>query len=337
VRDEIRLRLVAEEQRSRKRMRSPGDLLKRLCSDEDYLDSAVIGGASVAQIIAGKVQETQIPQQVREAFHDQYPNLHESFVHAVQRLSTHPEQLRGLVNGVKGKVFELQYVEWLNHGHLPSGFTAELAHSANNPAWDISVKDHAGHVSELLQLKASQSLSYAMEALRLHPNIDVVIPHDVFGQVANHPELLGHVIDGGHTMIAMNSTMESSVLHSEAADIHFHFPVIGIAFIVGTSYLQYRRGAISLDEVMGKGLERSLLSVISTAAAWGSAALLHIPGVGLPVGLGARLLLGKLVDRHKRRAVLTQHVTILKESRHSLQAVLRRPLNVETRHWLPGS
>ena len=91
---------------------------------------------------------------------------------------------------MKGKLFEINYVDYLNHGHLPDGLTAELAHNATNPAWDIVIHDQHGHVAELVQLKATASLSYVHEAIAAHPNIDVVVPHDMYEQMANHLTIL---------------------------------------------------------------------------------------------------------------------------------------------------
>ena len=54
----------------------------------------VIGGVELKDIVAGKVAESRIPPEVVHAFHEQYPNVNESFVAAVHRLSGHPEQLR---------------------------------------------------------------------------------------------------------------------------------------------------------------------------------------------------------------------------------------------------
>ena len=93
----------------------------------------------------------------------------------------------GLVNGVKGKLFELDYAGWLNHGHLPAGWTADLAHHANNPGWDIVIHDAHGQVDALLQLKATESLNYVREAIAAHPDIDVVVPHEIYEKAGRQP------------------------------------------------------------------------------------------------------------------------------------------------------
>lgn len=80
------------------------DLLRRAVSSEDYVDTAIIGGVSVADLIAGKVAEARIPSIVIDAYELQYPGLaeHWTFTQRAQALYDQPDQLRGLISGVKG-------------------------------------------------------------------------------------------------------------------------------------------------------------------------------------------------------------------------------------------
>src|SRR5258708_38768139 len=79
-------------------LKTPNDLMRRAVSAEDFMDTAVIGGISVADLIEGRISESQIPQDVRDAFEAQYPQHTLSFAHAIQRLSGHPDQIQGLIN-----------------------------------------------------------------------------------------------------------------------------------------------------------------------------------------------------------------------------------------------
>ena len=76
-----------EIRRTQGPLRKPADLLRRAASSEDVVDSAIIGGVAVADIVAGKIAESQIPPDVLEAFHAQYPQYGSSFVQAVNHLS----------------------------------------------------------------------------------------------------------------------------------------------------------------------------------------------------------------------------------------------------------
>ena len=80
--------------------KKPQDLLNRPAINEDFLDCAVIAGFEIKEILAGHIAESQIPSEVIDAFHQQFPNVHENFVEMVSRLKDDPEALQGLVSGV---------------------------------------------------------------------------------------------------------------------------------------------------------------------------------------------------------------------------------------------
>jgi hypothetical protein len=182
--------------------------------------------AKVSDIIAGKIGEHQIPQDVLDAFHLQYPNM--GFVETVREHASDPDAVAGLVNGIKGKLFEDRYLVWLNDGHLPDGLHAELAHSANNPAWDIAIKDSHGHISELLQAKATSSMGYVREALNAHPDIDVVVTGEVFDSLSQHGDDLAHVINSHENLTTLTDHVGDAISQADAADVAFNIPFIAI-------------------------------------------------------------------------------------------------------------
>lgn len=99
------------------RLSSPRELLDQHFATDPALDAAVIGGYGLRDILAGKVRESEIPPVVLKAFHEQYPHAG-SFVDFVRDHKA-DAALLGIINGIKGKAFELEYVDYLNHGHLP--------------------------------------------------------------------------------------------------------------------------------------------------------------------------------------------------------------------------
>ena len=294
------------------------------------MDSAVIGGVGVADILAGKVAEWQIPSDVVEAFHEQYPQYGSSFVEAVKHLAPNPDQLAGLISGIKGKLFEIDYVDWLNHGHLPDGWTAELAHTANNPAWDIAIHDSHGHVAEVLQLKATESLAYVKEAIAAHPAIDVVIPHELYERLAGHPELLGHVVDGHQNLTDLTHHVSDAAGHADGVGDHAHFPVIApilaIGFAASQNWRRYRTGSITLNQMLQNVGERGLLAVIASGSGWAVGAAAHARGVGIPVAMGVRLFGRQLLHNRDRRKLLAVYVETITASTRNLEAHLTRPL-----------
>ena len=311
-------------------LKKPRDLLHRALASEDFIDAAVIGGVEVTDILAGKVAEWQIPSNVLDAFHAQYPQYGKSFVEAVNHFQGHPEQLAGLINGVKGKLFEIDYIDWLNHGHLPTGYVAEMAHQANNPGWDISIHDSHGHVAELLQLKATESLSYVREAIAAHPDIDVVVPHELYERVADNSSLLSHLTDGHETLHHLNGHVSDAVGHAEAAGAVDHFPLVGPAVVIGlvafSSWRRYRTGKVSADEALRDVRERGILAILSTASGWALAAIAHEPLIGLPTSVAFRLFGGQFLHNRRRRELLEKHITTVSESRRHLELQLKRPL-----------
>ena len=145
------------------RLRSPQELFNQQLAADQCLDATVIGGYGVRDIIAGKVHESQISPLVIKAFHSHYPHAGD-FVDFV-RDHKGDASLLGFINGIKGKAFELEYLDYLNHGHLPAGAVAELATSPTQEGWDIAIRDSTGHVIEHLQLKATESMSYIADAI----------------------------------------------------------------------------------------------------------------------------------------------------------------------------
>jgi hypothetical protein len=310
--------------------KTPRDLLRRALSSEDFVDSAIIGGVGIADLLAGRIAEWQLPSDVVEAFHAQYPQYGSSFVEAVKHLAPNPDELAGLVSGIKGKLFEIDYVDWLNHGHLPDDWTAELAHSPTNPAWDIAIHDDHGHVAEVLQLKATESLAYVKEAIAAHPDIDVVVPHELYERLADHPELLGHVVDGHQSLTELTHHVSDATDHADGVGDHFHFPVIApilaIGFAAGQNWSRYRTGRVTLNQMLQNVGERGLLAVIASGAGWAVGALAHTSGVGIPVAMGVRLFGQQLLHNRDRRKLFTIYIETITASTRNLQAQLPRRL-----------
>lgn len=311
-------------------LKTPADLLRRKVSAEDYIDSAIIAGVELTDILAGKVAESQIPNQVIEAFHEQYPQYGNSFVEAVQHFYNEPDRLMGLVSGIKGKLFEIYYVDWLNHGHLPAGYIADLAEHANNPAWDVAIHDAHGQVAELLQAKASEYLGHAYEALAAHPNIDVVIPEDVYEHLSGHESIFEHLVNGHVNLADVNGTMNDAVDAAHNAGVAEHFPIAGPIIVIGVTawmnFQKYKHNQMPLKEYLQHITERGALSVIASGAGWAVTALAHEPFIGLPVSVGIRLLGGQALHNYHQREKLDCMVAAADESRNALTSGVQKYL-----------
>jgi hypothetical protein len=324
VRPDFRERWLLESAERTQPLKNPRDLLSRPVSSEDYVDSVLIGGMSLKDIIAGKVDEWQIPADVIRAWKLAYPrqSVNGTFLDAVAKHSGDPDTLRGVVSGVKGKLFEINYVDYLNAGHLPSGYTAKLADSATQPGWDIRVLDDHGAVVEQFQNKASECASYVRAAIHADPSIPSVVPRDVFLKLSERPDFVGHLVDGQRTLGELHSEVNSAVEHAGAAALHFHLPVVAVAFTIAQNCSRYRKGSCTLQEAMANIGTRSLLATIASAAGWGASAAAHASIVGVPVAMVVRLFGSQAIHNVGRRRLLTSYVQTVAASRIALKAAI---------------
>jgi hypothetical protein len=97
VKPEVEFRLEDEWRQRRGSLKEPADLLKRAIGSDEFLDHAILGGISIADVATGKVGVAD-SQPVLDAFR-QHPQYGSSFVEAVRNLSVHPDELAGLVRG----------------------------------------------------------------------------------------------------------------------------------------------------------------------------------------------------------------------------------------------
>jgi hypothetical protein len=323
MKDEYRQRWEREYARLQGRLKKPIDLFRRAVSSEDYVDSALIGGAMLSDIIAGKVAEHEIPDDVLHAFHLQYPNQGD-FVDAVREHAHDPEALAGLINGIKGKLFEGRYADWLNDSHLPAGFHAELAHAANNPGWDIAIKDSHGHISDVLQAKATASMDYVHEALNAHPDIDVVTTSEVFDGLAQKGTDLSHLIDSHQDLAGLTDHVGDGVSYAEAAgDVSFHIPVVAIGWAILQNVSKYRKGTIAFEEAW-RNTGRRIGLAFGAAGAGFVVADAFAPGTGILTAVLVRLYGTRVFGNLDLRDLASRSVEKSQESTNYLRRQLPR-------------
>lgn len=125
------------------------------------LDSLMISSAAGVEYYNYGV----IPNDITKAYELAYPDLSQQY--SLQDIidNSSPAEARGYINGIKGKLFELEYVDYLNSGILPDGYEAALAESATKPGWDIQVTDAYGNIADVWQLKAANDAEYVKAAL----------------------------------------------------------------------------------------------------------------------------------------------------------------------------
>ena len=172
---------------------------------------------------------------IEKAYEAAYPNLSSeiSFTDKVKELSN-DQEITGFISGIKGKLFELEYVDYLNSSHLPNGYIASIADNANQQGWDIAIKGPNGEVAELLQAKATDSIYYVQQALEKYPTIDVVTTDEVYSHLVMS-SVSENITNSGISLSTMTEQVELAV-DGVNLSIDFTPPAIALAFIAFTSY-----------------------------------------------------------------------------------------------------
>ncbi|MDC0002853.1 hypothetical protein OAE19_00495 [Porticoccaceae bacterium] len=144
-----------------------------------YIDSAVLSGLSLADMLANGVP-TDVSKAYELAFSEKFGTM--PFTEAWQSYDTHEERL-GFISAMKGKLFEVKYVDHLNDS-LEAGYSAQIAQSPTQAGWDIEVLGPNQEVINQIQLKATTSAAYVRDAIEQYPYIDVVTLEDLKGHFA---------------------------------------------------------------------------------------------------------------------------------------------------------
>jgi hypothetical protein len=282
-------------------------LAKARAKRETLLDALLVGGHSLASYGSS----VAVPAQIRRAYELAYPNLAASHGFTEQVRSLNADQLTGFAAGVKGKLFELKLLEQMNGGGLPEGYQAALAKSASQPGYDLMVFGPDGKVSEVLQAKAADSVSYVQQALERYPHIDVISTQEV----ASHMALLGlgeRVTDSGIPDAALEELVSTSI-ESQALQMHYMPSLLVLGLIAYTTF----KGGRSLHEQGRVFGERSTKSYMAYLAGGGAAVATQLWWMAIPIAVGARLLMGS-----GERAL--RHLEALQELRKANDRVLRR-------------
>jgi hypothetical protein len=112
----------------------------------------------------------------------------------------------------------------------------------------------------------------------------------------------------------LNEQVTGAVDHADSAGIHFHFPLIAIAFAAGQNFHRYRKGAISMEQALNNFGERGALAVIATGAGWVVTAVTHATLIAIPVSMGTRMLGGQLLHNRDRRNLMDSYIESVSSS-----------------------
>lgn len=183
-------------------------------------------------------------------------------------------EMMGVVNSAKGKYFELLVEEKLNAGEnignivLSSGETASLAESSTQPGWDLMITDANGNISEYMQLKATDSLSYIYDTLEKYPEYQILATSEVSEQIDK-------VYNSGISNEAITETIANTANTSFIEALPS--PLIPIAWILLNEGYHYSKGRTSISQVEDNISDRGSRFAASYSA--GSLAILFDGGM----------------------------------------------------------
>lgn len=260
------------------------EICSRLCDKLSKKDMLLDSLGISASVIHGYYHIDYIPEEVEKAYKAAYPiksqtdNLRDIIEDADDT------ELTGLISGIKGKLFEMRYVDFLNDGHLPDGYEAVLAESATNPGWDIAILDNNGIAVNELQMKATDSVDYIKTALERYPDIDIVTTEEVYNSVVMH-EFADSVINSGISNEELTSVV-TEALESDSVDMDWGLPVIPMLLI---GYSVYKKESLSSFEKGTEFGDRYIQSYISYIAGGAVAVITNTWWLGLIASMGTKV------------------------------------------------
>ena len=166
---------------------SLSNIIKKIKQGNDNLINIAANVISAITWIEMFTPEYKINQEyleqnpdVNEAFKTAYPNVNPSEV-----LFDNQVQAQGMINGVKGKLFEIKVTEKLNEGdrvgdfQLEEGQQAQLTESNTQEGIDIEIVNEDGTVVDYYQLKATDNIGYLKSEITSNSDYDYVTTSEV--------------------------------------------------------------------------------------------------------------------------------------------------------------
>ena len=266
-------------------------------SKRNALLDATLSAFALSAIIE-KQDFTAFTPEMKEAFNVQFPQI--EFENLQEHLSGMSEEaLSGFINAWKGKVFEVETVNALNSGEmvgniqLEPGQTAQLAENLNNSGWDLEIISSSGQIIDVIQNKATESLSYLHEAVSNYPTIEVLATSEVASQ-----SLSPLVIDSGfsneeltHNLTnAIGDMMDSNPIFEVLLDA---VPFLPFAIIGVQERAAYLKSTKSKDSAIEATKDRALKTGASMGVGWGVVTLLDGGLLSIPASMGTRVLLDR--------------------------------------------
>lgn len=250
---------------------------RKFKSSYEFADACVLSGLTASQMLYKGV-----PDDVQEAFEKAYPNeaAESSFIDKWSSFDDYDARL-GFVNGIKGKLFEIKYVEYLNE-NLDAGYTASMSDSPVNEGWDIKITGPNNEIANLLQLKATTTAGYVKDAIESYPEIDVVTLSDLQGQLSSINSIENVTISNISNEDLLSPISEATETGNQA----FFFPTIPLLAVGYLIFDSYKESDVSTFKQHQQFSKRASNLVINTSIISASAT----PFIGIPLVIGKEIL-----------------------------------------------
>jgi len=286
-----------------------GGLYRELLKNTRATDTIFIGGESLAALLAS----ASISDEIIVAYEAAYPEMSRITSFSDRARELEGEELMGLVNGVKGKLFEQKYVDYLNSGNLPDGYVASLAGSATQPGWDIQILGPNNEVASVLQAKATDSVSYVTDAIARYPSIDVVTTDEVYSHLVLSGVSEG-IANGAISNAELADQLEKAV---DSAELTMDFvpPLFTLAFIAFTSY---KDQSLTLYEKARSAGDRSGKAYLSYLIGGGVAAITNTWWLGVLGSVGSRYMSD---DGLKKREIIEGLNNVYQTNRRIIERI----------------
>lgn len=196
------------------------------------------------------------------------------------------DALPGIVSNTKGILHEMRFVEIENEDG--DSIFASLFDSTNHPGTDVQLTDSDTGATWEIQLKATDSSSYAHEWIENHPHGEILVTDELadatglYSSEISNQELTGNVERFVDKMV------------EDDPSIWDHFPIITtltLANIIWALWQRYQEGVIDWERFKYLAARASGIKVAKVTML---SALLAIPVIGQVTGalLIAKFLLG---------------------------------------------
>lgn len=258
------------------------------------LDAAAIGLAFDIVFSEKAVDLDKITPEMRIAWSEAYPHI------PIESLADRShEELAGIISGWKGKLFEVEVENRLNNGewvgdlHLEGDQVAMLADSPTQPGWDLRIVDPDGSVADVIQLKATDSVSYIHEALDHYKDTPILATHEVAQIMADGSAVMDSGILNEHLTNGVSSHISDATSGTLSDGVAISLP---ISLILVTEAMHVLSGRKNIDQALSSGGDRLAIGAVAAGVAT-LASVIATPLVGAFAGIVTRFVLGKETNK----------------------------------------